>query len=386
MKVIMNRTKKIIIAIVVTVLLVVSLIGFFVWYNFFDVTGLELYSDQPISNFFSAEMRVYLLTEEGYGYVAGGYLYGDTREYLNSENVHNSYLNGASPVKFYNGKIKQIIDEEHCTMFITEKNELFELNRDLSSDYIASDVVNACGTENGEIYYITSDNSLYKKDSSNEINFVKENIKKVKCYKEFVYVLSCDNVLYRYEKGNKDQLINQERLLESVKTFEVVDTSERLIDGKYIDDNEQALSLPLINVLTGDGNVYVRGAYNVLSCGHRGALPPAPPMVYEEWTLIGTEIKQFSLAPMGTIMLKSNGTVIYYGFDSDLTYKSRFGERTLNVPSCELVGIAKMCIWAKDKNGTFYFWGEKMRTPFFYPDESDHSIMYGTPFQLFPKE
>lgn len=379
----MIMNKKIVFAITIVAVLIL-IMWFFVWYNFFDVTGLEFYEDQPIKCFFSTNNRVFLLTEEGYGYVAGDYSNGSSRKYLNSETTYNSYLNGSCPVKFFNGKIKQIIDEESNTFFISETDQLFRLHYDLTLESVADNVVYASAGDEVEIYFVDIYENLYVK-SNEKINFLKENIKKIKCYKDFVYVLTTKGSLYLCER-NDENLKFDDMLFEAVQDFDVVDTSARIIDGKYVSNDATAVSLPLVNVLTQGGDLYVKGAYNTLPCGQITSQAPAEPKIYEDWLHIASDIKQFSVAPMGTIMLDEDNKALYYGFDSNLTSKAIFGKREFDISNCEIVGAMEMCIFVKDNNGTFHIFGDKFGFPFAYTDNNDHSIMNGIAFQLMTKD
>lgn len=382
MKMIINKKIVLAIAIVISPIL---LIWFFYWYNFCDVTGLEFYEDQPIKCFFSTNDRVFLLTEEGYGYVAGGYSNGSSRKYLNSEFTYNSYLNGSCPVKFYDKKIKQIITEESNAFFISETDQLFRLNYDLTIESIADNVIYASRGAEGEIYFVDTNKNLYVK-SNEKINFLKENIKKIKCYNSFVYVLTTKGSLFLCERS-VESLKFDNVLFENVQDFDVVDTSPRMIDGLYVSNDETALLLPLINVLTQNGDLYVKGAYNTIPCGTMLTKEPAEPKIYEDWLHLASGIKQFSIAPMGTIMLTDDNRSIYYGFDSDLTYNSTFGKREFDISNCEIVGAADMLIFVKDNNGIFYIFGYcSLLFPFAYTDNNDHSIMNGIAFQLMTKD
>ena len=95
----------------IAILLVIGIVflACSVWFGFYDIVGLELYKDETISDIIPYYDNIYVITEDGYCYVLGGYHNSSSRKYRNSESYHNDKLNTPSPVKVLDEKVLQVI-------------------------------------------------------------------------------------------------------------------------------------------------------------------------------------------------------------------------------------------------------------------------------------
>ena len=107
----MKKSKLLIITCAIAKMLWLSVFAFafIVWFDTFDVTGLEFYNNEPISEFYPAGEGFYLITENGKLYVVGSY--GDTedRRYRNSEFYFNEKIGLNDPVLVFNKKVEMVI-------------------------------------------------------------------------------------------------------------------------------------------------------------------------------------------------------------------------------------------------------------------------------------
>ena len=140
----MGKIFKIIFVTALTLMVLLILIAAFIfWYEFYDVSGLDLYKDEPISEIIPCGKRVYLITEDGHGYVMGGYNPDSSRMYLNSEFHKNEKLGiVVSPVRFTDEKIKQLFPYSDRVLFITDSNNLY-LAIDENSEYLCENIIYA---------------------------------------------------------------------------------------------------------------------------------------------------------------------------------------------------------------------------------------------------
>ena len=127
-----------------------------------------------------------------------------------------------------------------------------------------------------------------------------------------------------------------EPLFRNVKSFDMRWTAMRYEEsGRLNWTIPEAQELPLINVLTNDGELYVKGAYNLLCCTRPLTAKPEPHII-NEWTLISDNVESFALAAMGTIFKLNDNTCAYYGFNSylsaseDCTYECKYVDLEIN--------------------------------------------------------
>jgi hypothetical protein len=98
--------------------------------------------------------------------------------------------------------------------------------------------------------------------------------------------------------------------------------------------------------------------------------------------LVAKDIESFSLAPMGTAIKFKNGTVGYYGFDTDNSFDSKFefGYIQLNLTNAIDVHASDVQILVKTDQ-SFYIWGYSLIYNF---DECEHNLFTDSPIIIKP--
>ena len=379
----------------ITILLVVGIVflACSVWFCFYDVIGLELYKDETISDIIPYYDNIYVITEDGYCYVLGGYHNSSSRKYRNSESHHNDKLNASSPVKIFSKKVLQVIPYGATSaLLIDEENTLYDFN-DFNIQEICSNVSYAVkatssqgkrifGSDNKSLYYvIDKTNVLYAVNENGESKELFSAVSAVDIYLEKILVLNNDGVLNQYQISEDGKIILTEKLFEDVSSFDVKDTSLRFDGEKFVFDDEVAKNMPLLNVLTNDGELYVKGAYNLLCCTRSLAAHPEP-KIYNEWTLIAEQVESFSLAPMGTAIKHMDNTAGYYGFDTDNSANSSFEFGYLKLAQTNVVDVYASDVQVLIKTDqAFYTWGYSLE---YDVSDSEHNLFNGTPIIVYP--
>lgn len=366
--------KKIIIPLFLIIVIgAVAFLGY-IWYHTFDVSGLVFYEDTPIKDIIVHFDKLYFVTEDGKGYVAGGYSTSEERKYRNAEFQSNESLGGApSPVLFFDGIIDEIFTcEDKDILFIDNNNDLYKLN-EINAVKIAEGIVSAAKLKSTDVVYAVD--NLHNLFIVGEKQILSSSVKSVKTCGDKIFVL-CDN-------GDLCELINGTLALpifSSVKNFEAVDTSSVIFDGeKFILDDEETSRNPLINVLTSEGELYAKGSYNLIYKSYMKNQNHQPHKL-DDWSLIGQNVKDFSLAGMGTIMAFEDNTCAYYGFDTTYETNSTVEYRTFDINNVESVSATNCHISINTSDG-FYFLGNQFHM-FFDKMSDKHHILTGTPYFL----
>ena len=170
-------------------------------------------------------------------------------------------------------------------------------------------------------------------------------------------------------------------MFESVIDFEVLDTSTRYGETGFVFDDEYAIKTPLFNVLTKNGDLYAKGAYNMLCCVH-GSGENAHPFELKEWTLISENVNSFDLAPMGTVYIKNDTSCEYYGFDTkigakEVDYKELVSEGAVSAYTAE-----DLLVIVKTTENKYYIWSDMGDV--FTKSREGYNIFSGTPYVLVP--
>ena len=380
---------------IIAILLVIGIVFLTcsVWFNFYDIVGLELFKDETISDIIPYYDNIYVITEDGYCYVLGGYHNSSSRKYRNSESYHNDKLNTPSPVKIFDEKVLQVIPYGSTgALLITEDGCLFDFNDfDIKEIYTnVSFAVKASldqgkrifGTDNTALYYvIDKTNVLYAVNENGESKELFSQVSEVDVYLDKILVLDKNGALNQYQILDNGEIILTEKLFENVCAFDVKDTSLRYDGEKFIFDDEDAKNMPLINVLTNDGELYVKGAYNLLCCTRSLAAHPEPRII-SEWTLIAESVESFSLAPMGTAIKFSDSTAGYYGFDTDNSANSNFDFGYLKLAQTNVIDVYASDVQVLIKTEqAFYTWGYSLE---YDVSDSEHNLFNGTPIIAYP--
>lgn len=363
----------------------------FIWYNFYDVTGLTLYEDEVISDIVPYYDRIYVITENGNGYVAGDYD-SSSRKYRNSESYSSDKLGTPTPVRFYDGVITKINPYSGGAVFINSNAEVFDFD-DFNAHKIhdaASYAIRASyehgrkffGKDNEEFYYIIdTEGTLYAIDGKGKMKEIFRDVSSVDYYLDTIFVLFKNGNLDQYCIENDGTIKFEKKVFENAYSFDVEDTSLRYDGSKFVFDDEEAKNTPLINVLTIEGDLYAIGAYNLLCCTRSISSYPSPKII-GEWTLVAKDIESFSLAPMGTAIKFKNGTVGYYGFDTDNSIDSKFefGYIQLNLTNAIDVHASDVQILVKTDQ-SFYIWGYSL---IYNVDECEHNLFTDSPIIIKP--
>ena len=376
------------IAIVLIISIIVSAI--LIWYHTFDVIGLELYENERIEEIIPYYSSNYIITDEGYVYVMG-YYNSESRKYRNSEFYHNDKLGSPIPVKMYDGKVTKIIPYDNLgALLINEKGELIDFNDfdirkvydgvsySVKAPYKQGEKI--FGGECEELFYIIDTNgTLLAFNSNGESKELIFDVCAVDYYNDTVIALLYNGDLNQYSISDDGKLLLEETLFKNVSSFDVWDTAVRYDGEKFVYDDEAAQKIPLVNVLTNDGELYAKGAYNLLCCTRSLSAYPEPKII-QEWTLIAEGVESFSMAPMGTAIKFMNGAAAYYGFDTDNSSNSKFefGYLQLNVTNVVGVYAGDVQVLIKTKDA-FYVWGFSL----IYDAKSDNNNLFnGTPIKI----
>ena len=357
-----------------------------------NVTGLSFYKDEPITNIIPYSHQIYVTTENGC-YISGEHSSSAVRKYRISEFYHSNKLNIAVPVKFFDKKVHQVIpygtlgalliDEEGC-LFDFNDFDIKEIYNNVSCAVKApsSQGTRIFGSDNKTLYYvIDKTNVLYAVNENGESKELFSQVSEVDVYLDKILVLDKNGALNQYQILDNGEIILTEKLFENVCAFDVKDTSLRYNGEKFIFDDETAKNMPLLNVLTNDGELYVKGAYNLLCCTRSMSAHPEPRII-SEWTLIAENVESFSLAPMGTAIKFSDGTAGYYGFDTDNSANSKFGFGYLQLDLTEVIDVyaSDVQILIKTEQA-FYIWGYSLE---YDVEEGEHNLFTGTPIIIYP--
>ena len=392
----MGKIFKIIFVTALTLMVLLILIAAFIfWYAFYDVSGLDLYKDEPISEIIPCGKRVYLITEDGHGYVMGGYDPDSSRMYLNSEFHKNEKLGiVVSPVRFTDEKIKQLFPYSDRVLFITDSNNLY-LAIDENSEYLCENIIyadHATWRADEIIYAVDTSNNLYSISKQRESVLLCNNVEIVKAYRDRVFVLCTNGDLCELQKTNSNEYILSEPLYKNVADFDVLDTSTRHDGEKLVYDDATAINTPLFNVLTENGELYVKGFYNLLCCS-RGLGESPEPVEYKEWSLISENVSSFDLSYMGTVFVRKDTSCAYYGLVKVSQVYNSYEvvlEELFNDGAVSACTSKDNCIYVKTNENKYYMWGSWATISFVYYSENDallqgnYNIVSGQPFVLEP--
>lgn len=382
----MKASKMILFSAVGLISLIILIAAIFVWYNFFDISPLDLYKNQTIHQIYVYSDCIYLVDEDGKGYVSGGFnadlssMKSDKnvyRGYLNTENRLNKKTNLPYPILFFDGQIKQMFPYSSMkSLFITEQNELYSVDC-LTVKKIANEVVFAEYDITKSVVYVIDENATISLINGGNKTGIASGVKSVVTYNGRAFVLLVDgNLCEIIEKDGVSEI--SAPIFQNVKDFDVVNTSARYYD-KWVFDDAEALENPLFNVLTNDGKLYAKGYYNITECGTVGFAPYPAPVLLSDWTIIGTDVDTFSCSAMGTIMKFKDKTCSYYGYDTVLSRDPYFGSITLDIDNVEKVIIDKLSVCVIDSSGNCYIWGDDFLCAFLKSKDEHINIFADSP-------
>ena len=380
-----KKRKKllIIIFIAITIFIILfALIIYNIWYNMIDIRGLEFYRGEEIHKVYLRDRMMYFTTTNGDGYVVGNWAFSGSRLYRNAESCHITNTDLKLPVKFFEGKIKDIYPYSGGALFITEELTVYNMV-DLEVDKIAENCIYAfSGGKSNEIYVIDCNNRLMYVNDENASKLILENVAQAKQINKKLFVLFEDGILKSYDISRENQTINNETVIYSgVKSFDVRDTSLKFIDGKYITDSENTtFDNSIMVVLTKEDELYIKGTYNILMSYFKVGLPEVPePYFISDWLKIGENVYMYSLSTMGTIILDQNKIALYYGLETKWTITPKIVNAEIEVKNVESIAMGELCFCVQTKAGILNFWGDDGQNQFCSTDGNIHVFPYDEP-------
>lgn len=389
----MDRRKKIIIISVTTVLscvVIVSLILvgallFSIWYETFDVIGLEFYNGEKIETISTYSDQLYIVTEDNKVYITGGYRATESRKYRNVEFYYDEALNVCRPVLIFNKPIKEILPyKDMAALFITESGELYEFD-DLNLKKISENVSYATKAKYDNstiIYTVDSDGKLFSIVDGEQV-FLCDNVKKAAALADNNLILLMRNGELRELAVNPiDNSISlSDSIIDQILDFDIgvpayLSDKAATFDGKEID-------LFRLDVLTNDNKLYSKGVYTFETYHYSS---PEAMQYNENWTLIYEGVADFASSHIGTVMQLADGGCMYYGYDTVYlnSYEPEelnFGYKKLYLSNVEEVFATQkqVCVCAEDK---WYFWCGIYDDPFLRDDIDQCQIFYDEPYVL----
>ena len=339
--------KKVISIILITVASLFMWILFIIWNQFFDVTGLRFYDGEPVSSVVLGSYRAfYVITDNGYGYVGGGYHGSKSRRYRNTEFHENEIFGTSEIVRFSKKNIKSIISSEYLwdkPLFITEDNSLYFLE-DLDTTFLASNVISAQFDHKFAIYAVGTDGSLFTftVDDTTPNVLLASGIQYVDTYFDEIYVLTESGDVCRVICKN-GQYVLTEALFSNVKKFDIVPFP--VADHKGFGEKPDAQK-SIINVLTNDNELYIKGNYY--------------PEWYKdntEWRLQSTNVVDFAAGLYGTVFTVTDNKCKYIGYDPYAKSKDAFGEREFPHDGKNGISVSRACLCIVDSNNVMYLYG-----------------------------
>ncbi|MBO5416245.1 MAG: hypothetical protein J6A83_06410 [Clostridia bacterium] len=353
-----------IVCIIVFIALIVSFAAY-IWVDFYYTGNLEFYNFEEINTMYAQGDRTYFITATGYGYVFGDWSGSDYRYYRNAESKKLGDTQWAAPVKISDMKLSRIIPCKLGAFLITEHGELFCATDNQILKYPISNVVDVVFHEKSQqLLYVSADNTLYCLDCNNASYPLRNEISQIILCKNQIFYLDIYGNLFSGNWNSQDILIENEKLLyDNVSLFDVEDNG--VFNAPFNFDTA------LLTVLTDNGDLYCKGLYHP-SIGYQYLTDYPPTVKLEDWTLLGSNIVNFSTSAMGTVMLHKDGCVSYYGYDT--TCDRWIGKKDFTIDDAVFVLSENGYICVKQKSGRWLFWGDSWRNQFCGVEKHTHSI------------
>ena len=377
----MKSRLKIIISLAVLILVILLfIVAILIYRALYDISDLTLYENEKIQSIVKYGDQVYLVDENGKGYILGGYSFSTKRTYLNSKARTHEGLNMSNPVLFFDGNIRQLIPYSRMSvLIITKDNELYAWH-DFEIEKVADGVICAdINPINNEVYYINLNKELILRQENGLEQLILTGANKVVLYSDNAYVLLENHKLCEFKCDDYENVQLSYCEIEGIVDFEVVDTSLRFNGEKYIFDDETAIESPLITALCNDGNLYVKGAYNLLSCHTNFADKKPEPYIINDWTIIGENVFSFSSAPMGTVMLHNDKSCSYYGFDTCVSNESIFQQYNIPIEKIESVHASETTVCLIGQDDKIYIYGQNAFNPLLEKASNRHHLYKDSP-------
>ena len=387
-KVVLSIVGITVASIVATIATVVSVIWIYLLIALNDVSGLSFYDDERIVAAYQSDESeaVHFVTENDRLYVTGGYSSSKNAKYKNVKGRKNETLGIWEPVLLFEGSIKTVVPYYGISaLVITENNDLYKVNineQTLLSENIQYVCAGATSYKDYHNYIFTvdTDGNLREITAENS-EVIAENVSSAHYSNGIIYALKANGDLFEIPYNSSYDVGEGRVIYSGVKSFDVKTTNTRYTDerGYYYDEN----AMPVINVLTVNDTLYVKGVYSLYEGWHSSVANPLEPLrSYSDWEIIANNVDSFSLSPKGTLIKHLNGEVAYFGFDTvigaenvEFAYK-KLTDAPVSTISASVYGI---CILLQD--GTIMAWGNDGITAFDCDSNLDTNanILSGTP-------
>lgn len=391
-----NKSEKKFFVVLTIFVLLLSFTGCSVWRDFYDVTGLTLYKNQKIVEMIPSIDRYYLITEDGSGYMMGGYDFSHNQKYRNSESYSNRKLGTyCTPVMFYEDRISQAwVYSNLGLLFVNEHGSLYDLH-DMDVNFVCENVKRAWKYDNssdylldckyGDYLIIDYQNQLFSFKSTGEKTILLDDVIDVRTVLSTLYVLFQDGSLCEFSNFKNGVKREDGKLLfENVNSFDIATDFDGCAFQRSWPIDISGLANAPINVLTNEGQLYLKGTYDLNEVPNISYSIDPEPKDFDQWTLIGENVVQFSISKIGTLMLLDNSECFYYGFDNYAWQdeKLEFGYKQIDLEDILAISSSTqtMIIECVD---SFYIWSGNCNMVL-YPERDvsckEHSIFTGKPF------
>ena len=360
-------------------------IGVTVWYDFFDIRGLTMYDGEPIKQIYACEENVYLITEDGSGYVSGYHDSSSHRAYRNAEFYADEAL-GIAPVLFFDGREDPIVDmipfRARYALWITEGHDLYWLYdmqvKKIGESIVQADVkdvqttkysqTSASGLNVGDV-----DTDVYAVDTEGNVLLIR--VTKQAVDTSVIYagncrqIAVCADTLYVTTRDGQLCELTKSQTTNAYTLSEPIVSNVQSVDTVHSEEGEAWM----INVLLTDGTLYAKGTFD--------AYDVPTPYVADEWTVLHEEITDFSLARMGTVMLLQDGSCVYFGLDTDFQSQAKAAYVTLPVDNVQAVYASEgfLCVMSEDR---LYTWGHRWTLMFNRLYSGDYNVFTGTAYTV----
>ena len=376
---IMNKKRKRFVICLVIISMAIGLIFGYVWYDFYDISGLKMYKDEPIrSIYFQYNDYTIIVTENGHGYMTGKEEGSNFRTYRNIEFHDNSYLHRAA-AEFYDGKdggIQRVFATriQFHTLFVTDQNVLY-LVTDFHEVYCLAKNINFAAYDGEKVYTVDTAGEIHAIDISDKSD-PKDTLlwdgkaKALDIWNKRLFILTEEGAVCEWNSEDKTL---SEPLFTDVQEFTVTDSS-------YYDKQRTYIKCAIMTIHKKDGSLYVSGTFMDRTSANELLVHS-----FEEQTLIGENISSFSTSRTGCVMLHADGTATYFGLRNDGSAQAGEADHiTLPVQKAIAVDTDSANYVCVQTDTSFYMWSDDH--VLFEPHSTvacpDRSIWSGQPYIL----
>lgn len=366
-------------------LLLLVVIVIRLWYDFYDISGLKMYRDEPIRDIyvFGDAMlgNALIVTEDGRGYMTGNQGKSGSRTYRNTESHSNKYLHKAA-VEVYDGKdggIQSALPSSSDAMlFVTDRGVLYLVADFNAVGRLGENIAYAAYDDTADtVYIIDIDGKVHAMDVC-DLHAPKST--PIWDGKAISLAAWNDRLFILTEEGHICKWMFENAVLSAPIFSDVREFS--ITDSHYYDEQQEPIECALMTVCKKDGTLYM--------CGTLCEAPKFGTTVsytIEEPTLIGEDVRAFSTSRMGCVMLHSDSRITYFGlYTEEGQTTGEIDQITLPVQNAMTVDTAdEAYVCVKTADG-FYMWSEaEIMFDKYYINSQHyfyHSIWSGEPFVM----